>query len=118
MDEPRTFRDGVLGGHDSVKGFRVVAADGRAGRVSWATYRPGDSYLVVSLGFLSRRHHVVPAGAVVSVRDGEVHVGLSRAAIKRLPDVPHPQAPLEGQTWEQTLNAFEREWALVSLPNR
>lgn len=114
-DEPLTFADGVLGAHESVKGFTVVATDGRAGKISWASYKPGESYLVVSLGVFSRKHHVVPAGAVTGVGDAEVQVGLSRAAIRRLPDLPHPEALVEQQTWERTLAAFEREYALMMV---
>lgn len=107
-----TFRPGALGAHESVKGFRVVASDGRAGSVAWASYAPGESYLVVTLG-LRRKHHVVPAGAVTRVADGEVLVGLSRAQIAQLHDVAHPQAPMEGRTREQTMNAF---WAAADVP--
>ena len=52
-----TFEAGVLGSHSSIKGFRVVATDGPSGRVSWASYAPGESYLVVTLGKFSRNHH-------------------------------------------------------------
>jgi hypothetical protein len=109
--DPRTFADGVLGEHDSVKGFRLIASDGNAGHVSWASYAPGESYLVVTLGRFGRKHHVVPAGAVTRVSPGEVRVGLAREDIKRLPDLPHPDAPLDGQTWEQTMAAFDRAYA-------
>ena len=107
-----TFPDGTLGDQSSVKGFKVVGTDGRAGRVSWASYKPGDSYLVVTIGMLRRAHHVVPAGAVTSVRDGEVRVAMSRAQIKHLPDLPHPEAPVGAASVEQMINAFEREYAL------
>jgi hypothetical protein len=110
-DDVMTFQPGVLGAHDSVKGFRVVAGDGRAGRVSWASYAPGESYLVVTLG-VRRKHHVVPAGAVTSVGDGEVNVVLSRAQIGQLHDVPHPEAPVEGRTLEQAMAAFQRAAAV------
>ncbi len=96
----------VLGDHSSVKGFKVMAADGRAGRVSWASYAPGESYLVVTVGLLSRTHHVLPAGAVMSVGDGEVHVGLSRREIGLLPLLPHPQAPT-GDGGLDPVTAFE-----------
>jgi len=43
-----TFPDGVLGAHSSVGGLELVAVDGRAGRVSSASYPPGESYLVVT----------------------------------------------------------------------
>jgi len=55
----------MLGPDDSIKGFEVEASDGHAGKVSWASYAPGESYLVVShLQHLHEVHHVVPAGAV------------------------------------------------------
>ena len=108
VDDALTFPPGVLAAHGSVKGFRVRASDGPAGRVSWGSYAPGESYVVVTLGVLSRKHHVVPAGAVTSVGDGELHVALSRAQIRQLPDVPHPEVPVEGAALEQTMAAFQR----------
>ncbi|PWU22362.1 MAG: hypothetical protein C5B48_10125 [Candidatus Rokuibacteriota bacterium] len=81
MDERRTFREGVLDGRESVKGFRFLATDGSAGRVSGATYAPGDSYLVLTTGLLRKAHRVLPAGAVTNVGEGELRVELSRAAI-------------------------------------
>jgi len=96
-DDAMTFRPGLLGGHDSVKGFRVTASDGRAGRVSWASYAPGESYLVVSRGHLHETHHVVPAGAVQRVDDHTVWLDLTRAAIEELPEQHDPPAPVE--TW-------------------
>jgi hypothetical protein len=116
-DEQLTFQPEALAGHDSVKGFRVLATDGRAGRVSWATYKPGESYLVVTTGLLRRAHRVLPAGAVTRVGDGEVQVGLSRAAIEHLPLVPHPEAPVvESESYEQILNAFERAYTVAGFP--
>jgi hypothetical protein len=102
-----TFSNGVLGDHSSVKGFRVVATDGRAGRVSWASYAPGESYLVVTTGF-RRRHRVLPAGSVTLVGDGEVRVALSRSEIESLPLLPHPEAAVDDETAQHMLNAFER----------
>ena len=117
MDEFRTFREGVLGGQESVKGFRVVATDGGAGRVSWGSYAPGDSYLVLTTGLLRKTHRVLPAGAVTSVRDGEVRVALSRAAIEHLPLLPRPEAPIaEAGSAEQMVNAFERAAAAAGFP--
>jgi hypothetical protein len=101
----------VLRGHNSVKGFAVIGSDGRAGRVSWASYAAGESYLVVTTGSLRRRHRVLPAGAVTSVGEHEVQVALSRAAIRHLPLLPHPQAQLDDKHVEQMLNAFERAYA-------
>ena len=91
MDDPRTFREGVLGGRTSLTGFHVEATDGDAGRVSWGWYEPGDSFLVLTTGWLRKTHHLLPAGAVTSVRDGEVRVTLSRTEIDHLPRVDYPQ---------------------------
>ena len=91
-----------------MKGFGLVAADGPGGRISWASYAPGESYLVVTSGILRRRHRVLPAGAVTHVGDGEVHVSMSRAEIAALPLLPHPEAPVDDDAAERMLNAFER----------
>jgi hypothetical protein len=113
--EPRTFREGVLGGRDSVKGFHVVAADGAAGRVSWASYAPGESYLVLTTARLRRRHRVLPAASVVAVGEGEVRVSLSGAEIAGLPLLPHPEAPVDHESVEQMWNAFRRQ---ASMPQQ
>jgi hypothetical protein len=102
-----TFSDGVLGDNTSVKGFKVVAKDGRAGRVSWATYTPGESYLVLTVGRFSRKHHVLPAGAVTSVRDREVHVALSRSEVGQLPLLPHPEAVVGHDEKQDMVSTFE-----------
>ena len=115
MDAARTFREGVLGDCDSVKGFRVVASDGRAGRISWASYAPGEGYLVVTTGVLPKRHRVLPAGAVIRVADHEVSVAMSLAEIEHLPLLPHPQAPVPDETVGQMLKAFERAAAYTNL---
>ncbi|MGH2884736.1 MAG: hypothetical protein ACRDPA_18875 [Solirubrobacteraceae bacterium] len=106
--DARTFPEGVLGGHSSIKGFRIAATDGHVGRVSWASYATGESYLVVTTGLLRRRHRVLPAAAVTLVGDGEVRVGLSRSEIGRLPLLPYPEAVVDERTAQQMLNAFER----------
>jgi hypothetical protein len=55
----------MIGHDDSIKDFQVEATDGDAGKVSWASYAPGESYLVISLRHhLHETHHVVPAAAV------------------------------------------------------
>jgi hypothetical protein len=60
-----SFPAGLIGADDSVKGFEVEARDGPAGHVSWASYAPGESYLVVTVPHhLHRTHRVVPASAV------------------------------------------------------
>ena len=106
--EARSFPPGILARHASVKGFRLVASDGRSGRISWASYAPGESYLVVTTGLVRRRHRVLPAGAVTHVGDGVVRVAMSRSEIATLPLLAHPQAPVGDDTVEHMLNAFER----------
>jgi hypothetical protein len=91
VDDRHTFREGILGGRQSVTGFRVLTTDGNAGRISWAGYEPGDNYLVLTTGWLRKAHRLLPAGAVTSVGDGEVRVALSRSEIEDLPRVDHPQ---------------------------
>ena len=115
MDQARTFRGGVLGGCASVKGFRLVASDGPVGRISWASYAPGESYLVMTTGLFPKRHRVLPAGAVIRVADHEVSVALSRAEVERLPLLPHPQAPVSDRTVAQMLSSFERAAAYTNL---
>ena len=50
-----TFPEGMLDPEDSLKGFSVEAADGDAGEVAWASYAPGESYLVVISSIISTR---------------------------------------------------------------
>ena len=78
--------------------MRVVATDGPVGRVSWAGYEPGESYLVLTTGRLRKTHCVLPAGAVTRVGEDEVQVELSRAEIKHLPRLRDPQAQLDDGT--------------------
>jgi hypothetical protein len=109
-----TFAEGLLGPDDSVKDFEVEATDGHAGKVSWASYAPGESYLVVShLHQLRETHRVVPAGAVerLSSDDRTVWLGLSRAELEELPDHHDPPAPVE--TW--MVDAINRATATRSL---
>jgi len=93
-----SFPDGTLGPDDSVKGFQVEATDGHAGKVSWACYAAGESYLVVShLHHLHESHHVVPAGAVEMINTDErsLSLRLSREEIDELPEHHDPPAPIE-----------------------
>jgi len=106
--DAQTFPPGVLDGHDSIKGFRLVGSDGPVGKVSWASYAAGESYLVVTVGRFSRKHHVVPAGAVTRVTDGEVRVAFSRDAIKQLPDLPQPNAVVDEQLVSRLESAYLR----------
>src|SRR4029453_19485157 len=72
-----SFPEGMLGHDDSIKDFQVEATDGDAGKVSWASYAPGESYLVINLRHhLHETHHVVPAAAVERIRISERKVGL------------------------------------------
>lgn len=92
------FPAGLLGPDESVKGFRVEATDGHAGKVSWASYAPGESYLVITVvHHLHQTHHVVPAGASerISADDRTVWLRLSRAEVEELPEHHDPPAPLE-----------------------
>ena len=93
------FPEGALGPDDSVKGFRVEAADGHAGEVAWASYEPGESYVVVSLSHLHKKHHVVPAGLVerIDLDERTLWVQLRRDEIAELPEHHEQPAPLE--TW-------------------
>jgi hypothetical protein len=48
-----------------VKGYGVEATDGHVGGVAWASYEPGESYLVVSDHHgIEDAYYVLPAGAV------------------------------------------------------
>ena len=99
-DAPRlwSFPDGLVGPDESVKGFRVEASDGAEGHVAWASYAPGESYVVVTLRHhLHEKHHVVPAGAVerIDADQRTVWLRLSRAEIEELPEHHDQPAPLE-----------------------
>lgn len=93
-----SFPEGMLGPDDSIKDFQVEASDGHAGKVSWASYAPGESYLVVShMHQLHEVHHVVPAGAVETIDKDErrVSLRLSREDVEELPEHHDPPAPVE-----------------------
>jgi hypothetical protein len=88
-----SFPEGV--GHDqSVKDYAVEATDGSVGTVSWATYKPGESYLVVSY---DDTHHVVPAGAlkVVDHERRAVTLNITVAEVKATPTHETPDAPVD-----------------------
>jgi hypothetical protein len=90
------------------------ASDGHAGKVSWASYAPGESYLVVShMHHLHETHHVVPAGAVerISTDERTVWLGLSRDEVEELPEHHDPPAPVE--SW--MVDAINRSTATRSL---
>jgi hypothetical protein len=105
-----SFPEGMLGRDDSIKGFRVVATDGDAGKVSWASYAPGESYLVVShRHHLHEAHHAVPAAAVerISTSDETVWLRLTRTEVEQAPEHHDPAAPLESST----VDALTGTWA-------
>jgi len=93
-----SFPEGSVGHDESVKGYDLEAKDGHVGKVSWADYKPGESYLVVSYrDGLHERHHVVPAGAVRNV-DHErrtVTLGVSTAEVKATPEHEAPEATVD-----------------------
>jgi hypothetical protein len=105
--EAHTFRPDVLAGNDSVKGFRLVASDGAAGRISWASYAPREAYLVVTTGRLRPRHRVVPAGAVVRIEGRAVHVSLTRSEIAAMPVLTRPENPVADAAFAQMMRAFD-----------
>ena len=91
----------MLGSNDSIKGFQVEATDGDAGKVSWASYAPGESYLVISLRHhLHEAHYVVPAAAVerISTSDRKVWLHVARAEVEQVAEHHDPAAPLESST--------------------
>jgi hypothetical protein len=109
-----SFTGGMLGPDDSVKGFHVEATDGPSGKVAWASYAPGESYLVVSASHhLHPAHHVVPAGDVtrISVDERKLWLRLSRVEVEELPEHHDPPAPLE--TW--MVDAISRATATRGL---
>jgi hypothetical protein len=98
IDQLWSFPPGAVSADESVKGFHVEAADGAAGKVAWACYEPGESYLVVTRRHhLREQHHVVPAGAVEQIDTGErtVRLGLTRAEVEALPEHHGEPAPME-----------------------
>jgi hypothetical protein len=102
-----SFPEGSVGHSDSVKGYAVEATDGNAGAVSWASYAPGESYLVLSYHDGHHDvHHVVPAGAVKTVdhKHRVVTLGVTVADVKATPTHEHPEAPVD---WSY-IDQFER----------
>jgi len=93
-----SFPEGSVGHDESVKGYVVEARDGEVGSVSWASYAPGESYLVVSYPDDGHEvHHVVPAGAVKQV-DHErraVTLGVTVAEVKATPTHETPETPVD-----------------------
>lgn len=112
MSEPASrtgwsFPEGSVGHDESVKGYALEARDGHVGSVSWASYAPGESYLVVSYREgLHEVHHVVPAGAVrrIDHERGIVTLDVTTAEVKATPTHEDPGAPVDWAFVDQ----FER----------
>ena len=102
-----SFPAGSVGHDESVKGYALDATDGHIGHVSWASYAPGESYMVVSYREGPHHvHHVVPAGAVERV-DHErriVTLRVTVAEVKATPTHEEPEAPVDWAYVDQ----FER----------
>jgi hypothetical protein len=102
-----SFPEGAVGHDDSVKGYDVEGKDGHVGTVSWASYKPGESYLVLTYRDGHREtHHVVPAGAVAGV-DHEHRtctLNVTAAEVKATPTHESPEAPVDWSYVDQ----FER----------
>jgi hypothetical protein len=93
-----SFPKGAIGHDDSVKDYEVEATDGPVGTCSWASYKPGESYLVVSYGHGHNAvHHVVPAGAakVVDHERRIVVLNVTAAEVKATPTHEEPEAPVD-----------------------
>jgi hypothetical protein len=93
-----SFPEGAVAHDQSVKGYAVEATDGHVGTVSWASYKPGESYMVVSYRDDHHvTHHVVPAGAARLVDHERRVVGLSvtAAEVKATPTHETPDAPVD-----------------------
>jgi hypothetical protein len=93
-----SFPPGSIGHDETVKGYEVEATDGVAGTVSWASYKPGRSYMVVSQRHHLREvHYVIPAGVVRDVRhaNAKVVLGISLEEAHRAPQHEDPAAPLD-----------------------
>ena len=93
-----TFPEGSVGHDESVKGYVVEAKDGHVGDVTWASYAPGESYLVVSYREgLQHAHHVVPAGAVqlVDHEHRTVALNVTVAEVRATPTHEAPDVPVD-----------------------
>jgi hypothetical protein len=89
-----SFPKGSVAHDESVKDYAIDASDGRVGTCSWAVYKPGESYLVVSY---DDTHHVVPAGAVVDVDHDRstVTLNVTVAEVKATPTHESPEAQID-----------------------
>jgi hypothetical protein len=92
------FPDGSVAHDESVKDYAVEATDAPVGTVSWASYKPGESYLVVSYpDGGDHTHHVVPAGAVqlVDHPSQTVRLKVTAAEVKATPTHEDPEAAVD-----------------------
>ena len=92
------FGAGLIDSGDSVKGFEVDAVDGPVGTVAWASYAPGESYLVVTeRHHLRPTHHVIPARAVVAVDSEErkLRLAFTQREVEKSPEHHDPALPVE-----------------------
>jgi hypothetical protein len=109
-----SFPAGMIGHDESVKDFEVEATDGHAGKVSWASYAPGESYLVVShRHHLHDEHHVVPGAAVKRIDKSarKLWLRLNRDQVAEAPEHHDPEAPLDAPT----VDALTGTWATFLL---
>jgi hypothetical protein len=93
-----SFPQGSVAHDQSVKEYAVECTDGRVGTVSWATYKPGESYLVVSCeGEGDDVHHVVPAGAARQIDHDRraVTLNVTVAEVRATPTHEAPDAPVD-----------------------
>jgi hypothetical protein len=113
-----SFPRGMIGPDDSVKGFEVETRDGPAGHVSWASYAPGESYLVVTVSHhLHRTHRVVPASAVerFSASERKVWLHVAKADVEQAPELEEPSRPLDSPTMN-ILRGSTATWVLRGGP--
>jgi hypothetical protein len=98
-----SFPEGSVAHDQSVKDYAVEASDGEVGTCSWASYKPGESYLVVNY---EGTHRVVPAGAVEAVDHDRrtVRLDVAAAEVQALPEHEDPEAPVDRSYVDQ----FER----------
>ena len=95
MTELWTFPEGACGHDQSVKGYTVVATDGPLGNCSWADYKPGESYLVVTHRHLLGKddRYLIPAGAVTEVdHEGRtVTIDVTGEEVRGTPSFENPE---------------------------
>jgi hypothetical protein len=99
------FPPGTVSHDQSLKDYHVEVKDGEGGVVSWCDYAPGESYLVVTRHSHGGKHHVVPAGAVLSV-DHEKRVVTLDLTEDELAQRPDHEEPSQQIDWDY-VNAFE-----------